>query len=363
MPIRRIKKKYKGGNVLTQQIPQQQTPVQIIQPTIIPKKNLISFQKKIRINVTPEFKSIIEAPEEAEYILSERLNALSKYGDQDIYRSSFGKDEETGTPVDIYTEYVYERLKDLKLPYCQQLKYRGDKIIPGGFFSSASSNRQSCTNSIKTLIKDDNRILQSWIDNINQNGIKFLENVGLTIEKIKENIKELEITKNEKLVDLKDTTNNLNDNIKGIDREMQQKLQEITRLTLDKETELSSKIKTEIEDLLAFIKQETSIVQDIEKIDYELIQIDKEIQEQLTKLNKTQTGLNNTFNQLKSQGIDFEKLIQDIQRSIQMYAMTGGRKKPKKTKKLKKTKKSKKSKKPKKSKKSKKTKKTKKYKK
>jgi hypothetical protein len=339
MAIKRVRKanrkrKYKGG---ADQTPQQQVvapapapapQAMVQQPASVPQAQLRVFQKKIRINVTPEFKSVIQAPEEAEYILSERLNAQAKYGNPDVYIGQFGNDEETGSPIDVYTEYIYERLKDLGKKDCQILKHRGDAPVESSGFlgigASTTSRRQNCAASINDVKKDDNRILKLWIDDITKNGIQFLEGVNEYIEKVTEQINDLNSTKNEKLADLKDSTNTLNDNINGINRETQQRLQEITRLIQDKESGLSDKIDAEITDLQSFIREETSIVQEIEKLEAVIKQLDGELDTKMKELAKIQSGIANANAALKEQGIDLEKLVQEIERSIQMN-MTGGK--------------------------------------
>lgn len=351
---KRIKRKYKGGQepapqqVVPQPVaPQQVAPQPVIQqPASVPTNQLQAFPKKIRLNVTSDLKSVIEAPEEAEYILASRLNSAAQYGNPDVYLAQFGNDEETGQPTDIYSSYVYERLKDLGKKECQILKHRGDEAIDtsGLFTSSQTSRRQVCAENVKAVKKDDNRILQAWIDAITKNGINFLENVTEKITKIQEEINDLEASKKDMVNDLKDETNTLNDNIKGINRETQQRLQEITRIIQDKEEKMSESIDAEIVDLQNYIKEETSIVQTIEDLESKIKVIDSQINDKQKELVKTQNGLNNVMNNLNQQGIDLEGLVKEIERSIQMNLMAGGRKK-RKSKKPKKPKKSVKSKK------------------
>ena len=334
----RKKRTYKGGQQpmqVVQQLPQQvvtpqPTQVAIATPVQIPKAQLKQFPKKIRINVTSNLKSVIEAPEDAQYILSERLNASAKYGNPDVYIAQFGNDEETGTPIDIYSGYVYERLKDLKLPFCQELKFRGDKKVPGGFLTSDSTRRQQCAESIKTLKKDDNRILQAWIDNIDKNGLNFLQQVSDTISKLQDDISDLQSQQKQVENDLTDATKTLNDNINGIDRETQQHLQEIKRIIQDKEENMGGKIDQEINNLQIFVKEETKVVAEIDALDAKIDEIIKQIEMKQKELLKISNGLTKTQAQLQNEGINLDILKQEIERSIQMYAMSGGKRRRKK---------------------------------
>lgn len=351
MPVKRNKtsknkrkyrsRKYKGGQqpILTPQNapqavpvqPVQQVPVQAVaQPIAVPKVQLKSFPKKIRLNVTSELRSVIEAPEEAEYILAERLNSKQKYNLDSIYQPSFGKDAETGSPVDIYSEYVYERLKDMKRNECQQLKHRGDKKVEGGIFSSDSTRRQECTASVKALIQEDNRILKSWISVIQQNGLGFFEAVQNKIEELQEKIKDLEAIKKEKQIEMGDATSTLEQNKKGIARETQQRLQEITRIISEKEENMGNKIDTEINDLQNYIKEETEVVNEIERLDKDLLQVDQDIDSVTKELQKTINGLNKLQAQLNEQNVNLDELIQNIENSIAQFAMAGGRRKKRK---------------------------------
>ena len=349
MPYRKSKK-YKGGN--PQQFvpanPQPEKPSNIPvqtapkKPVVVSQGSLVSFPKKIRLNITSDLKSVIEAPKEGEYILTERVNVKQKYNLDSIYQPTFGKDEQTGTPIDVYSEYVYERLKDMNNGNCQQLKHRGDKKIPGGFFSKETTLRSVCNLSIKSLVKEDNRILQQWVDNIKKNGIDFLEDVAKKIEESQEKIKDLESSKKDKLIELDDATNTLEQNKQGIARETNQRLQEITRIISDKEDNMGSKIDNEINDLQKFIKEETKIIQEIEATDKAIEDIEKEISDEKKKLNKMQNGLNKNNAFLAEQGFSLDDLINKIENSILQFSMIGGRKKRKCKKKMKKKMKSKK---------------------
>ena len=339
MPVRRSKRKYKlykGGNIqqaLPAQRPQQVVgqPVQMgmIPQANIPKPQLKTYPKKIRLNVTSDYKSVIEAPEEAEYVLAQRINSQQLYQLDNVYKPTFGKDETTGAPVDLYSEYVYERLKDLKLPSCQELKHRGDRKIEGGVFSSDSTRRQQCSGDIKTLIKDDNRILKGWVANINQYGMKFLENVAAKIEELGEKIKDLQQQKKDKQIELNDATSTLEQNKKGIARETQQRLQEITRIISDKEEDMGGKIDAEINDLQSFIKEETAVTSEIEVADKAIMALDDQIEKTTKQMQKIINGLNKTNAQLQEQGIDLEKFAQEVESSVSQFAMMGGRKKRK----------------------------------
>ena len=322
-------------------VPQQPIPV-AQQPKVVPGSQLRSFNKKIRLNVTSDIKSVIAAPEDAEYILAERLNSQKKYGMPDIYTAKFGNDQESGTPIDIYTDYVYERLKDLGKKDCQALKHKGDKPIKG-FFSS-STRRQECSKSIKSVIKDDNRILQKWSKIIENNGIKFLENVEEKIKKLDEEIKELQDNLKDKQQELKDASATLNENVTGINRETQQRLQEITRVINEKEEKMGRLIDEEIDDLQKYIKDETEVINEIEKIDKAILKIQSDIQGKIKEKTKVQNGLNKVYLNLQQRGIDLNKLFQEVENSVNRYAsMTGGaRKKRKYKKRTKKNKKSKK---------------------
>ena len=342
------KRRYKGGNTpqqIPQQIPQQPVPQQappqigVIKPAPVSQNQLRSFPKKIRLNVSADFKSTIEAPQEAEYILAERLNAAQKYGNPDVYISQFGNDEETGSPIDVYTDYVYERLKDLKLPSCQQLKHRGDKAVEGGVFTAASSRRQQCAADLKTLKQEDNKILQAWVENIKKQGVGFLESVAGKIEELTQKIADLQATKKEKEGELKDATNTMQQNLKGIEREMAQRFQEITRIMTDREENegFSEKINAEVADLQNYIREETGIAVEIETIDKAIGELVKQIEDTQKQLLKIQNGLTKVNAQLTEQGIDLQKLMQEVEKSIAMYAMAGGRRRRKYSRKSKKS--------------------------
>ena len=355
MPIRKTKRvskrKYKGGadQVVAQAVQPQAVAQQVVaqpQPQIIAQppapvaaSKLRQFPKKIRLSVTPDFKSTIEAVEDGEYILGERTNAAQKYGDPDIYRGQFGKDEETGSPIDVYTEYVYERLKDLGQKECKMLKHRGDKpVTSSGFLglgASSTSRRQLCAASIKNIKKDDNRILQLWATNVTNNGIKFLEAVQAHIEKLTEEIKDLQATKKDSVNDLKDATATLEQNLSGITREVQQRLQEVTRLVKDKEEKIKSKVDVEIAEIQKYLDEETQVTVEIERLEATIKDFDQKIEDKQKELLKTQNGLNNANNNLNQQGTNLEKLLQEIEQSIQMNAFAGGkrRKKSKRSKK------------------------------
>lgn len=340
-------KLYRGGNTAQTQVAipvQPQVPQQVqgqpVQMGVIPqaKPTPKNFPKKIRLNITSDFKSTIEAPQEAEYILSQRMNSQELYKIPDIYKPTFGKDETNDTPVDLYSEYVYERMKDLKLASCQELRNKGDKKTTSGFFifKRDSTRRQQCTNDIKTLIRTDNKILQSWVNNFNQYGVKFLENVQLKVEELSEKIKDLEAQKKQKENDLQDAIQTLEQNKSGIARESDQRLTEILRIISDKEDNMVKKIDTEINDFNRFLKEEIGVVSQIQKFDQEIEAIVKQIKETTQQKQRIMNGLNKTNAQLQAQGLVLEKVIKKIEDSISRYALMAGGRRRKKAKKSKK---------------------------
>ena len=336
-------KLYRGGNVAqtqvavpsTPQTPQtvQGQPVQmgIIPQNNVPKTQLNTFPKKIRLNVTSDFKSTIEAPKEAEYILTQRKNSQQLYKLEDIYKPTFGKDETNDTPVDLYSSYVYERMKDLKLASCQELRNKGDKKIQKGFFifKRDSSRRQQCTTDIKTLIKADNKILQNWINNFNQYGIKFLEHVQAKVEELGEKIKDLESQKKDKQVSLQDAIQTLEQNKSGIARESDQRLTEILRIITDKEDNMVKKIDSEINNFNTFLKEEIAVVSEIQSLDKQIETLDDQIKKTTQDQQKITNGLNKTNAQLQQQGINLEEMVKKIEDSISRYALMSGGKKRK----------------------------------
>ena len=328
---------YRGGNVVQQapqqaqqvaQAPAQQVPAMVQAPAQVPAKQLVQFPAKIRLNVSETFKSVIEAKEDAEIVLEERLNAAAKYGNQNVYFATFGNDEETGSPIDIYTKYVYDRLRDMNKKSCKLLQYRGDAPIESsgilGMGASASTRRQECAKDVKAVIADDNRILKAWVAQIEQNGIKFLEKINDAIAQLQDQIKDMGSQRNDIASQLKDVKNEFNDNVQSIRRETEDKLNEIERLARENEEKMGDKIDAEVASLQQYIKEETAITAEIEKLEKQVEDLDRGIEMKGKELERLQKGLNNTMLKLQQKGINFEQLIQMIEQSIQQNMIGGG---------------------------------------
>ena len=328
---------YRGGNVVQQppqeaqmvaQAPAQQVPAMVQAPAQVPAQQLVTFPAKIRLNVSEGFKSVIEAKEDAEIVLEERINAGAKYGNPNVYFATFGNDEETGSPIDVYTKYVYDRLRDMNKKTCKLLQYRGDAPVESsgvlGVGATATTRRQECAKDVKAVIADDNRILKAWVAQIEENGIKFLEKVNDAVAQLQDAIKDMGANRADLASQLKDVKNELNDNIESIRRETEDKLNEIERIAREKEDRMGEKMDAEVASLQQYIREEIAITAEIAKLEKQIDELDAGIEAKGKELAKLEKGLNNVMLNLQQKGLNFEQMIQMIEQSIQQNMIGGG---------------------------------------